>query len=174
VVPVAGWRRCDWLDRTGLPWVRPSPNLPDLESVAWYPGTVLFEATGLSVGRGSDAPFRQVGAPWLDAPAVARAMARRYGVAMDTVRFTPRAPGDGKFDGVEVRGVRLPRFDRDRSDPVRIALELLRTIGALQPERLAADTVGLARRLGVRPGRAVTWPGDVRRFLALRRPYLLY
>jgi len=174
VVPVAGWRRCDWLDRTGLPWVRPSPNLPDLESVAWYPGTVLFEATGLSVGRGSDAPFRQVGAPWLDAPAVARAMARRYGVAMDTVRFTPRAPGDGKFDGVEVRGVRFPRFDRDRSDPVRIALELLRTIGALQPERLAADTVGLARRLGVRPGRAVTWPGDVRRFLALRRPYLLY
>ncbi len=58
VVPVQGWRRCDWFDRTGLPWIRPSPNLPDLASVAWYPGTVLFEATNLSVGRGTDAPFR--------------------------------------------------------------------------------------------------------------------
>ena len=77
MVPAAGWRRCDWFDRTGLPWVRPSPNLPDLESVAWYPGTVLFEATNLSVGRGSDAPFRQVGAPWLHAAAGARTRARR-------------------------------------------------------------------------------------------------
>lgn len=174
VVPVRGWRRCDWFDRTGLPWVRPSPNLPDLESVAWYPGTVLFEATNLSVGRGTDAPFREVGAPWLDAPGVARAMARRYHVAMDAVRFTPRAPGDGKFGGVAVAGVRFRRLDRAHGDPVRDALRLLATIGSLHPGALVVDSLALARRLGRPFVGAVTWPREVARFLATRRDYLLY
>ena len=174
VVPVRGWRRCDWLDRTGLPWVRPSPNLPDIESVAWYPGTVLFEATNLSVGRGTDAPFRQIGAPWLRADAVVREMRGRYHVGLDAVRFTPRAPGDRKFDGVEVPGVRLRPLDRAQGDPVRDALLLLRTVAALHPGRLRVDTLGLSRRLGVPPGSAVTWPADLSRFLVERAPYLLY
>ena len=174
VVPVRGWRRCDWFDRTGLRWVRPSPNLPDLEAAAWYPGTVLFEATNLSVGRGTDAPFRQVGAPWLKADAVVREMRSRYHVAVDAVRFTPRASGDGKFDGVAIPGVRLRPLDRTHGDPVRDALLLLRAIAALHPGQFRADTLGLARRLGVVPGTAVTWPGDLSRFLAERAPYLLY
>jgi uncharacterized protein YbbC (DUF1343 family) len=174
VVPVRGWHRCDWFDLTGLLWVRPSPNLPDLEAVAWYPGTVLFEATDLSVGRGTDAPFRQVGAPWLDAGRVARAMRDRYRVPMEAVRFTPRAPGDGKYDGVELAGVRFRTFDRGHGDPVRDALLLLRTIRSMHPSRLHADSLGLARRLGVPIGSRVTWPQDVKRFMDERRPYLLY
>ncbi len=174
VVPVRGWSRCEWFDRTGLPWVRPSPNLPDLESVAWYPGTVLFEATNLSVGRGTDAPFREVGAPWLDAGRVARVMALRYHLVLDTVSFVPRSSGDGKYDGVRVTGVRFPRFDRARGDPVRDALRLLATIRSLQPGRLRVDSSGLARRLG-RPWRGpTTWPADAARFRAARRPFLLY
>jgi uncharacterized protein YbbC (DUF1343 family) len=174
VVPVRGWRRCDWFDHTGLPWVRPSPNLPDLENAAWYPGTVLFEATNLSVGRGTDQPFRQVGAPWLDAPRVVRAMASRYGIAMDAVRFTPRAPGDGKFSGVAVAGVRFRRLDRARGAPVRDALRLMTTIGSLHGGALVVDSLALARRLGQRYSGAMTWPGEVARFAAARRPYLLY
>jgi uncharacterized protein YbbC (DUF1343 family) len=174
VVPVRGWRRCQWFDDTGLPWVAPSPNLPDLESVAWYPGTVLFEATNLSVGRGTDAPFRQVGAPWLDAERVARRMARRFHIVLDPVRFTPRAPGDGKFDGVQVSGLRFRRFDRAHGDPVRTALLVLHTIRELQPGRVRLDSLGLARRLGVWPSEAVAWPRDVRRFVAERRPSLIY
>jgi uncharacterized protein YbbC (DUF1343 family) len=174
VVPVRGWHRCQWFDENGLPWVAPSPNLPDLESAAWYPGTVLFEATNLSVGRGTSAPFRQVGAPWLDAWRVARTMAQRYHIALDTVRFTPQSPGDGKFDGTEVRGVRFRRFDREHGDPVRAALLLLRTIQALQPARLQVDSLGLAHLLGVWPSDEVSWPLAVRRFLAARRGSLLY
>ena len=174
VVPVRGWHRCDWFDRTGLRWIRPSPNLPDLEAAAWYPGTVLFEATNLSVGRGTDAPFRQVGAPWLKADALVREMRSRHHVALDVVRFTPRGPGDGKFDGVAIPGVRLRPLDRAHGDPVRDALLLLRTIAVLEPGQFRADTLGLARRLGVVPGAAVTWPGDLGRFLAERAPYLLY
>jgi uncharacterized protein YbbC (DUF1343 family) len=174
VVPVRGWRRCDWFDRTRLPWVRPSPNLPDLESAAWYPGMVLFEATNLSVGRGTDAPFREVGAPWLDAPRVVRAMANRYRVAMDAVRFTPHAPGDGKFDGVSLPGVRFRRPDRASGAPVRDALRLMVTIGSLHPGALVVDSTGLARRLGRPFAGATAWPDDLVRFLAARRPYLLY
>jgi uncharacterized protein YbbC (DUF1343 family) len=181
VVPVKGWRRCDWPDATGLPFVRPSPNLPDLEALSWYPGTVLFEATNLSTGRGSDAPFRQVGAPWLDARRVADAMADRYRVAMMPVRFTPAEPGDGKFADVLVAGVRFPEFDRSRGDAIREALRLLQIIAELQPESLRIDSVGLARRLGVRPWpdgarwiEPSQWSGAVRTFLARRRPYLLY
>ncbi len=174
VVPVHGWHRCEWFDRTRLPWVRPSPSLPDLESVAWYPGTVLFEATNLSVGRGTDAPFRQVGAPWLDAPRVVRAMARRYHVALDAVHFTPRAPGDGKFDGVPLAGVRFRRMNRARGDPVRDAVRLLVTIRALHPGALELDSLGLARRLGRPLAAPATWPADVARFRRVRRPYLLY
>ena len=181
VLPVKGWRRCDWLDAPGLPFVRPSPNLPDLGALSWYPGTVLFEATNLSTGRGSDAPFRQVGAPWLDARRVADAMADRYGVALMPVRFTPVEPGDGKFSGVSVAGVRFPALDRTRGDPVRDALRLLQVIAELQPESLRIDSLGLARRLGVRAwaGGAwsvdtARWAGAVRDFLVRRRPYLLY
>jgi len=175
VVPVAGWRRCDWFDATGLPFVRPSPNLTSLAAVAWYPGTVLFEATNLSSGRGTDAPFQQVGAPWLDAERVAAVMARRYHVRMTPVRFTPQNPGDGKFAGVEVTGLRFPAADRRRGDPIRDALRLLEVIGELQPDSLRVDSVGIARRLGVRAARGVVeWPDEVRAFLARRRPYLLY
>jgi uncharacterized protein YbbC (DUF1343 family) len=75
VVPAQGWRRGQWFDQTGLPWVNPSPNLRSLAAVTSYPGTVYFEGTNLSEGRGTDRPFEQIGAPWLDAAAVAAILA---------------------------------------------------------------------------------------------------
>ncbi len=175
VVPVKGWRRCQWFDATGLPFRGPSPNLPDLEALAWYPGTVLFEATNLSSGRGTDAPFRQVGAPWLDTARVAELMRRRYGVALQPVRFTPRRPGDGKYADTALAGLRFPRADRAHGDPIRDALRLLQVIGEVQPAELRVDSLGLARRLGV-PAAAgkFTWPDEVAAFLRRRAPYLLY
>jgi len=175
VVPVRGWRRCDWFDATGLPFVRPSPNLPDLEALAWYSGTVLFEATNLSSGRGTDAPFRQVGAPWLDAPRVARLMRERFGVAMTAVAFTPRSPGDGKYGDTAVAGVRFPAFDRRGGDAIRDALRLLGVVAEVHPAELRVDSLGVARRLGVRARAGKdTWPEQVREFVRRRSPYLLY
>ena len=68
VVRVANWRRSQWLDETGLPWVNPSPNLRSLAALTSYPGSVYFEGTNLTEGRGTDRPFEQIGAPWLNAP----------------------------------------------------------------------------------------------------------
>jgi uncharacterized protein YbbC (DUF1343 family) len=126
VVPVDAWRRDTPFAETGLPWIQPSPNMPDVESATHYPGTCLFEGTVLSVARGTEAPFQQIGAPWLDGEALAEAM-NGYGlngVRFEPVRFTPNAPSDGKFDGVEVEGVRLVATSADY-DPTQAAVALL-------------------------------------------------
>jgi len=138
VVPAAGWRRTMAFDQTGLPFVRPSPNLPTLESLFHYPGLCLFEGTSLSVGRGSDAPFEQVGAPWLDTTAVLTAMrmAGLPGVTFTAVRFVPRDPGDGKFPDTLVAGIRLRVTDRDSYDPTVTAVHLLRAVWRRHPGRM--------------------------------------
>lgn len=122
VVPLEGWRReMTWND-TGLPWVPPSPNLRTAEAALAYPATCLLEATNLSEGRGTEAPFLLFGAPWLDAPRLLAALspeARRLGFGLETVSFVPR-PGAAaptpKHEGVTCRGVRvrvvLPRQTR--------------------------------------------------------------
>ncbi len=70
VIRTANWRRSQWFADTGLPWRNPSPNLRSPAALNNYPGTVYFEGTNLTEGRGTDRPFEQVGAPWLDAPAI--------------------------------------------------------------------------------------------------------
>jgi len=149
VVPALGWRRAMFYDDTGLPWVRPSPNLPNLESALHYPGTCLFEGTNLSVGRGTAFAFQVVGAPWLDTGAVLPrlrgggrwAQEGLNGVELSGVAFIPHGPTDGKYDGVEVRGIRLHVTDRRRYDPTRAAALVLAAIRAAQPDAAHLDTV---------------------------------
>ena len=71
VVPMEHWQRSMYFDDTGIPWVMPSPNMPTLDTAIVYPGTVLFEGTNLSEGRGTTRPFELIGAPWVDAEALA-------------------------------------------------------------------------------------------------------
>lgn len=194
IVPALGWRRAMYYDDTGLPWVRPSLNMPTLESANHYPGTCLFEGTNLSVGRGTTFPFQVVGAPWLDTGAVLPrlrgggrwAQEGLNGVEVSGVAFTPREPTDGKYDGVEVRGIRLRVTDRRRYDPTRAAVLVLAAIRAAQPDSLRFDGARFDRLaagaelrraiLAGRPADAIwrTWDGPVARFRRLRVKYLLY
>src|SRR5438477_10154496 len=95
VVPAAGWTRALLFDATGLPWIKPSPNMPDLESALHYPGTCLFEGTNLSVGRGTPFAFQVIGAPWLDPAALLRYLRGEcwgmrdvlIGVAVESISF---------------------------------------------------------------------------------------
>jgi uncharacterized protein YbbC (DUF1343 family) len=120
VVPMKGYTRAQWWDETGLPWVNPSPNLRSLAAVTSYPGTVYFEGTTLSEGRGTDRPFEQVGAPWLDAPGLAAAMNAR---GLPGVRFEATtmasAPGAAKHPGRTVPALRFVITDRRAYRPVR-------------------------------------------------------
>jgi uncharacterized protein YbbC (DUF1343 family) len=137
VVPVSGWRRSVPIDSTGLPFVPPSPNLRSLESLYQYPGLCLFEGTNLSVGRGSAAPFEQIGAPWLDTAAVLERVrhAGLAGVEFSGASFTPQRPGDGR------RGPCWPASGPDdelcqlRSDGRGV--HLLAAVRAVHGDRLA-------------------------------------
>jgi len=138
VVPVGGWRRNQAFDVTGLPFVPPSPNLRSLEALFHYPGLCLFEGTALSVGRGSEAPFEQIGAPWLDTAAVLARMkaAGLPGVRFRSVTFTPRVPGDGRFPDTLVLGIRLAVDDRESYDPTRTAVHLLSAVQTVHPDQI--------------------------------------
>ena len=85
------WSRDDWFDDTGLPWINPSPNMRNLNEATLYPGIGAIEGTNVSVGRGTDTPFEQVGAPWIDGVELADALNARGlpGVRFYPVRFTP-------------------------------------------------------------------------------------
>jgi uncharacterized protein YbbC (DUF1343 family) len=150
VVPVAGWRRDQWLDETGLPWVRPSPNLPTLASATIYPSIVAFEATNVSVGRGTPDAFQRLGAPWLRADSVVALLQARGlpGVRFERSDFTPREPTDGKYGGRTVAGVRVVLTDRNRFDAGRTGAALLWAIGRASPESLVVRARAYDERFG--------------------------
>ena len=188
VVPVAGWRRSVPLDRTGLPFVPPSPNLRSLESLYHYPGLCLFEGTNLSVGRGSAAPFEQIGAPWLDTAAVLARMraAGLAGVAFSATSFTPRRPGDGKYADTLLAGIRLRATDRSAYDPTAVAVHLIAAVRAVHPDRFGWIPRQFDRLAGgpvlreqLEAGRAPAaivreWVAALEGFRERRRPFLLY
>jgi uncharacterized protein YbbC (DUF1343 family) len=194
VVPAAGWRRAMFYDETGLPWVRPSPNMPDLESALHYPGLCLFEGTNLSVGRGTPVAFQVVGAPWLDTTAVLGALRRGdpgwdgalRGVAVSGVVFVPHAPSDGKYDGVPLPGLRLRVTDRRHYDPTKAAVVLLAALRAVHGDslrfraehfdRLAAGPALREAVLAGRPPAEIwgAWTPALAAFVRARARYLLY
>jgi uncharacterized protein YbbC (DUF1343 family) len=189
VIPAAGWRRGMYFDATGLPWVRPSPSLPELESALHYPGTCLFEGTNLSVGRGTRFPFQAIGASWVDAAAVMRRLHEGEGlsgVELTADTLTPRAPSDGKDDGVRINVIRLRVTDRRRYDPTHTAVALLAAVRAVHPdsfqfaaERFDLLAAGPALRRAILAGRALAaiwreWEPALERFRQMRRKYLVY
>ena len=129
VVPMRGWRRSMWWEETGIPWVNPSPNLRSLDATALYPGTVFFEGTNATEGRGTDKPFQLIGAEWLsDAGAIAREM---NAMALPGVRFdsTSRTIESGfKFGGKTIPMIELTVTDRNALRPVDVGVRLLRAI----------------------------------------------
>ena len=136
VVPCRGWRRQDWLDATGLPWVAPSPNMPTLETATVYPGLCLVEATTLSEGRGTTRPFQLIGAPWIDAENLVVRLRNLdlSGVAFRPARFRPEF---GKHAGRICAGVELHVTARQSLDSVALGLNLLKTIHDLHFEDFA-------------------------------------
>lgn len=190
VVAMRHWRRGYWFDETHLPLVQPSPNLPTLDSVTLYPGTCLLEGTNLSEGRGTTRPFELVGAPWLDAFALADELSRRDlpGVAFRPVTFTPMHL---KHAQVPCDGVQIHIRDRAALRPVALGLHVLDAMRRLSHERFLWTTGADGRAfidllLGssqprelLEAGAAVAevtahWDEQAEAFAERRRPHLLY
>lgn len=186
VARVANWRRSQWQDETGLPWVNPSPNLRSLAALTSYPGSVYFEGTTLTEGRGgSDRPYEEIGAPWLDAPAVAATMNARAlpGVRFDTATFTMQ-PTAGKHPGQTIRAIRFVVTDRQAYRPVRTSLLLIDEIRRRHPREFAwgptidrltgSDRVRRAIDEGWLPRLLEEWDREAAAFRERRTPHLLY
>ena len=162
VVPAKGWRRDIWFDETGLPWVRPSPNLPSLTSALIYPALVAFEASNLSVGRGTAEAFQRLGAPWLDARATVRLLDERQlaGVRFEAERFMPRDATDRKYSGQTIPGVRIIVTDRDRVQVGRLGAALLWAIGKTAGDSLRLTPLAFDLRFGGARHREALLRGD--------------
>lgn len=185
VIKADNWRRSQWLDQTGLPWTNPSPNLRSLAALNNYPGTVYFEGTSLSEGRGTDRPFEQIGAPWLNATEVARVMNARGlpGVRFEAITM-PVEPNANKYKGLTIPAIRFAITDRQAYRPVRTALLLIAEIKRQHPadfewrsaiDRLTGtDKVRLAIDAGTLEPLLAEWDREAAEFKASRAPYLLY
>jgi uncharacterized protein YbbC (DUF1343 family) len=133
VIPMRGWNRGDWFDASGLEWVNPSPNMRSLNAALLYPGLAMLEASNnYSVGRGTDAPFEQIGADWIRGRTLAAYLNGRYipGVRVYPTRFSPSS---SNFAGRSIEGVRFVVTDREAFDSVRLGLEVAGALEKLFP-----------------------------------------
>jgi uncharacterized protein YbbC (DUF1343 family) len=181
VIEMTGWNREDWFDTTGLPWVNPSPNIRNLNEVLLYPGIAMLESsTNYSVGRGTDAPFEQIGADWIDGRQLARYLESRTipGVRCYPVQFTPTT---SNFTGKTVSGVHFIVTNRDVFSSSRLGLELAAALAALYPKKISVDlnknligNSGVMRVLAAGGDAAPTADAGIQKFLVLRQKYLIY
>ncbi|HET6250989.1 MAG TPA: exo-beta-N-acetylmuramidase NamZ domain-containing protein [Tepidisphaeraceae bacterium] len=183
VVPMENWRRRMWWDATGLMWINPSPNLRNPSASLLYPTIGLLEATNISVGRGTDQPFEQFGAPWLDARKLADALnnAKLPGLRFVPITFEPKS---SKFAGEKCQGVYVEVTDRNAFEPAKAGVtiawcikkefgekfqwaqldKMLQNAGATKTFDAAKDFSAIAP----------VWGKDVEAFRTVRGKYLLY
>ena len=183
VVQLKNWKRDDWFDSTGQPWINPSPNMRNLNEATLYPGIGAIEGTNISVGRGTDTPFEQIGAPWIDGVQLADELNKRNlpGIRFYPVRFTPTSSKHAKQ---ECGGVFMVITDRVALRPVRVGAEIAAALSRLYgakyeigaAARLFGSADNLARmKAGDDPAALMTgWSAAEGRWRLLRAKYLLY
>ncbi|MFZ0084574.1 MAG: DUF1343 domain-containing protein [Candidatus Acidiferrales bacterium] len=183
VIPMKNWRRNEAYDQTGLKWIPPSPNLRTLNEVFLYPGIEILQPAGVSVGRGTDTPFEQVGAPWIHSDELLKSLTPRQipGVRFSAANFTPSS---GLYSGEACAGVKLEITGRDTFDSVRTGLEIADALHRLYPERFQitklADLLGSEASVDAliayqTPVNIIaSWASDLAAFRALRAKYLIY
>ncbi|MGP8050622.1 MAG: exo-beta-N-acetylmuramidase NamZ domain-containing protein [Desulfobaccales bacterium] len=143
VVPMQGYRRGDWFDQTGLPWVSPSPNIHSLTEEILYSGVGLVESANVSVGRGTATPFEVIGAPWIAGDHLARYLNGRQlpGIAFEPVAFVPNA---SPYRGQRCQGVRLRLVDRQALDAPALGVEIASALHCLYPGKfLLGETLSM-------------------------------
>ncbi len=182
VIPVEGWRRGQWFDETGLPWINTSPNMRNLTEAILYPGVGLLESA-ISVGRGTDTPFEVIGAPYIDDRALAGAMNGMGlpGIRFVPVRFTPKA---SIFKDQACGGLYLLLTDREACPVVDVGLALAVQLQRMYGDRFALDKIAPLLRhpatlAAIRAGKSfgdikTLWSTDLGEFMARRGSFLLY
>jgi uncharacterized protein YbbC (DUF1343 family) len=133
VVPMQGWAREYWQDETDAPWVMPSPNIPTIDSATVFPGTVHFEGTQLSEGRGTTRPFELIGAPYVEPEEYAQALNELNfrGVYFRSCVFRPTFQ---KHGGVSCGGVQIQVTNRKEFEPVISGVAMVKLAFDMYPD----------------------------------------
>lgn len=191
VIPMEGWQRTMWFDQTGLPWTRPSPNIPSILTAAVYPGLCLIEALNLSEGRGTMRPFEQIGAPWINSHKLAETMnfCQLPGIYFKPITFTPvalpHAAPWNKYRDQDVNGLSLIITDREKLRPLHVMVHLLITLKKHYPAELELRK-NLERLIGIPSFRQsiddlrspeeilAEWEPGIQAFDKARQKYLIY
>lgn len=183
VVPVEGWKRDQRFDETGLPWVKPSPNMPNLTAATLYPGLGLLEFTNVSVGRGTRFPFEIFGASYIKEEEFCRQLSKANlpGLAFVPIRFTPTA---SKFANEECGGVRIILKDPEACPSVELGILLAQTLRELYPEEWETDKLNTLLRhpdteAGIKqlkPRNKIvnSWQTNLKTYTERRKGVLLY
>lgn len=182
VITMKDWTRDQWWPE-GRAFVKPSPSIVSPATAVTYPGTCIFEGSNLSEGRGTDIPFEQAGAPFIDGAKWAATLnaLKLPGVRFEPVRFTPAGR---KMKGEECGGVRLAVTDREAFQPVRTGMHMLKTAQTLYPEQVVVKSYagrlmgvdGLEKRLATEEvdDMVAEWQPLLAKFKKQREKYLLY
>ncbi len=191
VIPMEGWQRTMWYDQTGLPWIKPSPNIPSILTAAVYPGLCLVEALNVSEGRGTMRPFEQIGAPWIDSHKLAETMNsfRLPGIFFKPITFTPvmlpQAAPWNKYRDQDVNGLSLIITERERLRPLQVMVHLIVALKRHYAAELELRK-NLERLIGISSFRQsindlrtpeeilAEWEQGIQAFDKTRRKYLLY
>jgi len=183
VVAMKNWSRSEFYDQTGLAWIPPSPNLRNLTENFLYPGIEILQEAGVSVGRGTRAPFEMFGGPWIHGDDLAAALASRKipGVSFAPVGFTP---SEAPYKGQECQGVTVNLTDRDALRSLQMGLQIADVFHRLYPDQFHLEKIvtllgsqAAIDRLahGDDPAQIEAgWANDIDRFRQMRDKYLLY
>ena len=183
VIPMKNWHRNYFFESSGLRWIPPSPNLRTLKGSILYPGLEILHNAGVSVGRGTEAPFEEFGAPWINGEEVAEALNEK---TLPGVHFVnqPFIPVSGLYAGQRCGGVGVRVTDRAAVRSMRVGLEIAVELHKKYPEHfdyskilllLGNDATIQQLEAGVAPNEIIaSWGKDLAAYEAVRRRYLLY
>ena len=142
IVSMEGWNASLWYDETTLPWVKPSPNIPDLGTALIYPGMCLLEGTNVSEGRGTEHPFKWFGAPWIDGKILSGELNKLHlpGVVFVPKSFTPVSiPGVAdkpKYQNQLCDGIEIRVITRNEYQSLNVGVSILKKLQELYPENI--------------------------------------
>ena len=154
IIKMEGWQPNVWFDQTDLPWVAPSPNIPDLNTAIIYPGMCLFEGTNISEGRGTPNPFKWIGSPWIDGKKLSQTLNnfKLPGVVFVPKSFTPiEIPGKSenpKFKNQKCHGVEVWVTNRDLYRSIDVGVLTLFSIYNMYPNKIKIRENSLNRLWG--------------------------
>ena len=192
IIPMENYSRDYFYDQTNLPWTNPSPNIPDLETAIIYPGFCLFEATNVSEGRGTYFPFKQIGAPWIDADSLTHLLNEQNlpGVIFNPIQFTPISiPTMSKYPKLENKncnGIEISITKRDVYNNILTGVTVLWAMNKLYPDSLVIHKDSMGRiwgsdnlytqlQEGKTPSEIInSYQTELEQFLQIRKKYLIY